>query len=86
MNLSVLIIICFLFHCTKSIIKAGLKITKYDPLSLELVFTQEVPLPKFQLLIDSISLPYIVLNNDTVSSVYQIQATQDYQLIDTDNT
>lgn len=86
MNLSVLIILCFLLGCTKSIIKANLKITKYDPLSLELAFTQAIPLPEFQLLIDSISLPYIVVNNDTISSVYQVQATENYQVIDTDNT
>ncbi len=83
MNLSFLIIICLLLDCTKSIINARLKITKYDPLSLELIFTEAVKLPEFQLLIDSISLPYIVVNNDKVSSIYQIQATQDYQLIDT---
>jgi hypothetical protein len=68
---------------TSCIIKASLKITKYDPLSLELAFTQPVPLPEFQVLIDSINLPYTILNNDTLSSIYQIQVAQNYQLIDT---
>jgi hypothetical protein len=65
------------------IIKARLKITKYDPLSLELAFTQAIPLPEFQVLIDGISLPYTIVNSDTLSSTYQIQVAQNYQLIDT---
>jgi hypothetical protein len=72
MKLSVLIILCFLLDSINCIIKASLKITKYDPLSLELAFTQAIPLPEFQVLIDGINLPYAIVNNDTLSSVYQI--------------
>ncbi len=83
MKLSVLIILCFLLGSISCIIKARLKITKYDPLSLELAFTQAIPLPEFQVLIDGISLPYTIVNSDTLSSTYQIQVAQNYQLIDT---
>ncbi len=83
MKLSVLIILCFLLDSISCIIKASLKITKYDPLSLELAFTQAIPLPEFQVLIDGISLPYTIVNSDTLSSIYQIQVAQNYQLIDT---
>jgi hypothetical protein len=72
MKIVIIILTALFLNVNCAVVKAQLDILNYDPLRLQLSFTEPISLPSFQVMVDNSNLEYTVLDNQTQSAFYLI--------------